>query len=315
MVPGAILLGVGASPMWSAKCTYLTHIGEQYSLLTGEDKEVVITRYFGIFFLFFQSTQVAGNLISSLVLSYGDDGDSEISDEDLENCGANFCQGDGAIIDISNKERYMLSSIYLVFALTSSVVVMVFVAPLRKYGGDSRVGSATGRSPKEQVVAAFHHMKHPYRVPIIPLTFWSGVEQAFIGADYTAAYVSCSLGVGMLGYTMICFGVCNALCSFFCSSAVRAVGRVPVFAFASALNLALILVLLLWTPDPDQLYVFFVIPGLWGVADAVWQTQINSLYSVLFPKEAEAAFSNYKLWESLGFILAYICSTLLCVAA
>ena len=39
------------------------------------------------------------------------------------------------------------------------------------------------------------------------------------------------------------------------------------------------------------------------------------LYSVLFPKEAEAAFSNYKLWESLGFILAYICSTLLCVAA
>jgi len=26
MIPGAILVGLGAAPMWSAKCTYLTEV-------------------------------------------------------------------------------------------------------------------------------------------------------------------------------------------------------------------------------------------------------------------------------------------------
>ena len=34
--------------------------------------------------------------------------------------------------------------------------------------------------------ATFSHMKKPYQLLIIPLTFWSGVEQGFFGADFTA---------------------------------------------------------------------------------------------------------------------------------
>lgn len=40
-------------------------------------------------------------------------------------------------------------------------------------------------------------------------------------------------------------------------------------------QLACIVALLLWKPHPSQLPVFFVFPGLWGMADAVWQTQNN----------------------------------------
>ena len=29
MIPGAILVGLGAAPMWSAKCTYLTEVGDE----------------------------------------------------------------------------------------------------------------------------------------------------------------------------------------------------------------------------------------------------------------------------------------------
>ena len=52
--------------------------------------------------------------------------------------------------------------------------------------------------------------------------------------------------------------------------------------------------------------VLFVLAGLWGTADAVWQTQINAFYGVLFTDKDEAAFSNYRLWESSGFVLFYI---------
>lgn len=30
---------------------------------------------------------------------------------------------------------------------------------------------------------------------------------------------------------------------------------------------------------------------------------------------SEAAFSNYRLWESLGFIIAFVCSTVLCISS
>ncbi len=40
------------------------------------------------------------------------------------------------------------------------------------------------------LVATFKHLKKPYQLLIIPLTFWSGIEQGFFGADFTA--VSCS---------------------------------------------------------------------------------------------------------------------------
>jgi hypothetical protein len=62
----------------------------------------------------------------------------------------------------------------------------------------------------------------------------------------------------------------------------------------------------IWKPSEDQIFVLFILAGLWGLADAVWQTQINSFYGVLFAKKDEAAFSNYRLWESSGFVLFYI---------
>ena len=32
---------------------------------------------------------------------------------------------------------------------------------------------------------------------------------------------------------------------------------------------------LLWTPDPDYIYLFYLFAALWGAGDAIIQTQIN----------------------------------------
>ncbi|XP_069973711.1 UNC93-like protein isoform X2 [Penaeus vannamei] len=319
LVPTSILLGLGAAPMWSAKCTYLTQVGTKYAALVGENAEVVIVRFFGIFFLFFQSTQVWGNLISSSVLSQGKEVDDTPDEVALLSCGVNFCPHTHAENNNTNLAKppesqiYTMASIYLACALLSSVIIAVFVDPLTKYGEDDRVGSSTGKSGLALLVATFNHMRHPYQLLIIPLTIWSGVEQAFIGADYTAAYVSCGLGVHMVGYVMICYGVCDAVCSVSFSPLVKMIGRVRVFSVGAVINLVIIITLRYWMPHPDDFLVFFVMAALWGVSDAVWQTQINAFYGVIFPGESEAAFSNYRLWESLGFIFAYVGSTTTCV--
>jgi len=83
---------------------------------------------------------------------------------------------------------------------------------------------------------------------------------------------------------------------------------------AAMTNLAVILVLRLWMPSSNEFYVLFIIAALWGISDAIWQTQINALYGVLFTgEETTGGFSNYRLWESAGFILAYILQSQVCI--
>ena len=40
-----------------------------------------------------------------------------------------------------------------------------------------------------------------------------------------------------------------------------------------------------------------------------------ALYGVLFENDEEAAFSNYRLWESTGFIIAFVLQTQVCIEA
>ncbi|XP_076059850.1 UNC93-like protein [Oratosquilla oratoria] len=319
LTPAGALVGLAAAPLWTAKCYIITQTGQRYAALVGEDKEVIITRFFGFFFLLFQFSQVWGNLISSLVLSPGDEGEQPTAEEQLKFCGANFCQaqedrGNVTLDKLAlppDSQIYLMSSIYLIFAFFSCIIVAVFVRHIER--SDENQESAFGTPGLEQLVATFNHFRHPYQFLIFPLTVWTGVEQAFIGADFTAAYVSCGLGVHMIGYVMMCYGVVNAFCSLTLGPLVKLVGRVPIITGGAVINMVALIILLYWSPHPSDIALFYVIALLWGISDAVWQTQVNAFYGVIFPENSEAAFSNYKLWESIGFLIAYICSSLICV--
>ena len=79
--------------------------------------------------------------------------------------------------------------------------------------------------------------------------------------------------------------------------------------------------------------------AMWGASDAIWQTMINGIcwnfcqnmqvytfqlkscilhlsafYGTLFSEEPDAAFCNYRLWESVGFIIAFAYSSFLCTS-
>ena len=73
-------------------------------------------------------------------------------------------------------------------------------------------------------------------------------------------------------------------------------------------NFSLNILYILYAAVLDAMFfsAVFILAALWGVGDAIWQTQINALYGILFPSKEEAAFSNYRLWESIGFIIAFI---------
>ena len=144
LVPSGILLGLGAAPMWASKATYLTQLGQVYAKLTDQSVEAIIVRFFGFFFLAWQTAELWGNLISSLVLSGGAHGgggehdeNSTSSESALELCGANFCVV--ASSENSNLQRppdseiYEISAIYLACIVSAVVIIAVFLDPLSRY--------------------------------------------------------------------------------------------------------------------------------------------------------------------------------------
>ncbi|XP_004368834.1 protein unc-93 homolog A isoform X2 [Trichechus manatus latirostris] len=191
------------------------------------------------------------------------------------------------------------------------LLVALFLEPIR----DSQQKSeGEKKSPLwSNLLATFKLLGDKRLRLLILLPMFSGFEQGFLAGDYTKSYVTCALGIHFVGYVMICFSATNALCSLLYGKLSQYTGRIAIYVLGALTHFCSIAALLLWKPYPDQLAVFFVFSALWGVADAVWQTQNNALYGTLFEKNKEAAFANYRLWEALGFVIAFGYSTYLCV--
>lgn len=317
IMPSAVILGIGAAPLWSAKCTYLTQIGTWYAKMTGRTADDIINRFFGVFFMLFQTSQIWGNLISSLVFSErSENATTEVSHESLSKCGAKNCPADKFENNTNLKKPemeqvYLVCGIYIAFALLAFVIVALLLD--RIVLDKDEEGTGKRKLSLHLLLETFKHVKRDtYQKLLIPLTIYSGLEQAFITGDFTRSYISCSIGIWNVGFVMICYGVVDASCSFLFGRLVQYVGHIPFFVLAFVVHLGCQITMLLWLPDPDRKYIFFILAALWGLGDAVIQTQINALYGFLFSDKPEAAFANYRLWESIGFIFAFGYSSYIC---
>lgn len=320
LIPTALLLGLGAAPLWSAKCTYLNQVAHKLAQLEGIAAEIVVVKFFAIFFFFFQCNSIIGSIIHSTVLSSGNATVHELTDDDIIHCGSNYCpntedaseeKDDGAEKKQDNFETditkiYIIAGIFLGCSLAAAAIVAIFVDPLTRFGEDERNEDKEQLSGVQLLVATFRHMKNKNQILVIPITIWSGIEQGYFNADFTAGFVTCAYGVHTIGRVVIVFGVCNATFSFASGYIIKLVGRPTLFVFGCLMNIIVIIVMLLWTPRVSQVYVIYILAALWGLGDAVWQTQINALYGALFASQEEAAFSNYRMWESVGFVIAFI---------
>nr|XP_004651135.2 protein unc-93 homolog A isoform X2 [Jaculus jaculus] len=275
LIPTSILLGLGAAPLWSAQCTYLTMVGQAHARRAGRPSPDVVNQYFGIFFLIVQSSGVWGNLISSLVF------------------GQTPRQGSGIL---------------------AILLVALFLEPIEdsKQKSDGEPESIS-ESFSSTLLSTFRLFKDKRLCLLILLPLYSGLQQGFLSGEYTRSYVTCALGIQFVGYAMICFSGAASLCSLLYGKISRYTGRAVLYTLGAATHLSCITAFLLWRPHLAQMAIFFLLSGLWGVADAVWQTQNNALYGILFEKKKEAAFANYRLGEALGFVIAFGYSTLLCV--
>ncbi|KAH3891094.1 hypothetical protein DPMN_015183 [Dreissena polymorpha] len=86
LIPSSVLLGITAGPMWTSQSVYLSDMALSYASRTGADGHAILSKFNGIFFSMYETTQITGNLISSLVLQQGSYNNTA-SNDTVKYCG------------------------------------------------------------------------------------------------------------------------------------------------------------------------------------------------------------------------------------
>uniref|UniRef100_A0A8R1TLI2 Uncharacterized protein n=1 Tax=Onchocerca volvulus TaxID=6282 RepID=A0A8R1TLI2_ONCVO len=310
LIPASILAGCAGSCLWAAKCVYILECGTKYAQLNIEAQNVVIIRFFGYFFMVLHMGQVIGNVISSIILTAAT-GHHQLENQVQKCCGHFFRDNISYLSEqaIENLRRpaqsvYLsLCGIYFCCTIVALMIVLLFLNSLRK---DEIARLKAPFFSTDICKAIFRNLTYPKSLLLVPLTFFSGTEQAFIVGLYTKAYIGCGLGIGQIGFVMTAFGVADAICSLVFGPLMKLFGRMPLFVFGAVISMLVSLTLLIWPLNPGDTSLFYAMVGVLGMADGVWNTQISGLWIALSASQLETAFANYRFWESTGFAFGLI---------
>jgi hypothetical protein len=73
----------------------------------------------------------------------------------------------------------LLCGVYVASAIFAMILIILFLNPYKRKEIEKETSSVA------TLISTFKHMKNKYQILIMPMTFWLGFEQAFLGADYT----------------------------------------------------------------------------------------------------------------------------------
>nr|CAD7438244.1 unnamed protein product [Timema bartmani] len=184
-----------------------------------------------------------------------------------------------------------------------------------------------GISAFDLLTSTVKMVKERNQLLLIPISLWLGTHKAFIEEEFTEAFVACAWGMGGIGNVMITYSVTTVLAAVVAGSTAHWVDRAPVLSAATLLHASVVVAMLLWQPETTHKFIFFAMAMLWAVTGSVWLVHLTgegdvsrwdedtviegvrgfifqTMCANIFPGREEAAFSNLRLWEALGFVIA-----------
>ncbi|KAJ0983970.1 hypothetical protein J5N97_002326 [Dioscorea zingiberensis] len=286
MVPASLYLGFAASIIWVGQGTYLTSAARSHAKDCHLHEGTIIGHFNGEFWGMFASTQVIGNLISLALLTNGKEGGS--------------VTGTG-----------LLFTVFLA-CMVLGMILMCFLS--------TREDKEEGLPTQPSFGSLLNSIIAPYMeirlLLIIPLIAYSGLQQAFVWAEFTKHVVTPALGVSGVGGAMALYGAADVACSLVAGRLTSGISSITFIVSGGAILQTLVLLWLLFgysvtTGTIGSVSALLMI-AIWGVGDGVFNTQLNALVGILFKHETESAFAQMKVWQSAS--IALICFLSPCIS-
>ncbi|XP_017045961.1 UNC93-like protein isoform X2 [Drosophila ficusphila] len=161
-----------------------------------------------------------------------------------------------------------LLSVYILFSLISLILSLIMMVDKVQTTGPSRPERLRDVSITDTLLFAG------------PLAYFVGTEQAYMLGDFLRAFVTCSLGIGMIAGALIGMGLMQLIVSCTLSMLLRHVKRIVVILAGFFFHSCLLLALSSWKPSSDDSALFYVIAASWGACNGMWETLLLSLVTL-----------------------------------
>ena len=194
MIPASIVHGFFMAVGYTAQSTYLTNISAGYAELVGKKTKDVLSQFHGTYFIFLQFSQIAGGLISSLLLSPTGSHTTELSYSSLYGnysdnsstalfCGSSYCPSASRHIEMNSnvdlRTLLILMGCFAASTITGCVILILFLDPL---GG---VMKKSATKLNQQMTAVFRFFLQRRARLVIGLSFYSLLEVTFMFGEFT----------------------------------------------------------------------------------------------------------------------------------
>ncbi|KAI3859813.1 hypothetical protein MKW92_048339 [Papaver armeniacum] len=144
---------------------------------------------------------------------------------------------------------------------------------------------------------------------IIPLIAYSGLQQAFVWAEFTKEIVKPAPGVSGVGGLMAVYGVFDAISSLVSGAITSGLSSITLITPSGAFVQLVVLLWILLGYSATTGVLGYVYPllmaAMLGVGDGIFNTQLNALLGILFKDDTEGAFAQLKVWQSASIAVVF----------
>ncbi|BBM98531.1 MFS transporter, NAG-T family, sugar:H+ symporter [Marchantia polymorpha subsp. ruderalis] len=290
LIPASIFLGFTASVLWVAEGTYLTFAAKNHAAVCNIPEATALGSFNGEFWGVFSVNQVIGNMLSLALLEFR-------KNPDLQ----------------PDKSSAGLVELFLVFlgSMTFGTILACF---LRSHAHlTSRASSAdVSLANRGYAKASFALLSERKMLFLICLLVYTGMQQAFIWGDFTRDIITPTLGLSWVGGVMAVYGASDTIASFVAGRHSSGLVSISVILIAGACCQILVMGLLFFEgpfeQDSRSYFTVFGAAVIWGVGDATFNTQISAVLGIFYPNDTEAAFAQWKIWQSAATSAAFFVS-------
>lgn len=279
LLPASALVGLWSAFMWAAQGVYITGAATSYAASVGKAPFSYLGSFNGMFWGVFNCNQIAGNLISSIILRSGH----------------------------SESKGQHLFTIFLLLSMAATFFLSLLPRTQTSVYSDKPEpqGSVTMRDMLLSMVRIMRHRSMQY---LLPIFMYSGAIFGFVCVDFTNVLVRGSLGIHQIGLVMSVFGLANGSACLLFGRLSDRLGRDPILLYGAVVHMMVFVFFLTWHLHTQAYLTLNIVAALTGTADAAWCTQSYAIIGARFNTEIEAGFATFRMWNSLGMATAFFLS-------
>lgn len=303
------LLGIGASVLWTAQGVYVGACAEAHESSLALPRGSTLGLFNGIFWSLFQTNILLGSLLAAALFA------NDVSTAVIFIVMTAICAAGSISLCFLPKQHSATGQPSDADALTTvsgedqGLTKMMDHSAATERINAALLSTAAVPPARRSLSAQICHVFHSLRLlgnrrlqVLLPLMLYSGLSQSYINGSFPPLIDSRSSKF----FVLAALGGTDALCSMVLGRLSDRVGRVWVLSVGFVAAASVIVCLLLWRPAQSELAAYFALAVGLGISDAVVNTQLYAILGAFFPRQAEAAFANFKLFQAGATASAFL---------